>query len=369
LRHAQLNVGIAAMKNKTALFALLLTVVGASAWFWTGSVQLEPEGPVVLHTLPPPAPPVATGPAPAASTPPAVEEVEMADAESAIEKVLPRRSVGHATGLDKVEDPLRLDSSAALVLEAGSRKVIYSKNEAAVLPIASITKLMTGLVITEAGLPMETDITITDEDVDTRLHSRSRLKVGTVLTRAEALHLALMSSENRAAHALGRTYPAGPQAFVAAMNAKARQLGMASTHYEDTTGLSSANRSSAQDLATLVLAASRHPQLRDDSTTAALQVRLGKRTLQYNNSNRLVKDPLWDIHLQKTGYIVEAGHCMVMRTRLAGRDIVMVLLDAASNSARSADAQRVRSWMDPKAPVAREQRKPAGRVRRSFSRP
>ncbi|MBI2768821.1 MAG: peptidase S11 [Burkholderiales bacterium] len=368
------------MTNKTPLVAALLLTCAAAAWFWAGRIAPEPEGPVVLHTLPAPAaPPVTAAPAPGASAPPAeparaeaVEDVEMADTASTLEKILPRRSIGHATGLDKVEDPLRLGSSAALVLEAVSRKVIYSKNEASVLPIASITKLMTGLVIAEAQLPMEADITITDEDVDTLLHSRSRLKVGTVLTRAEALHLALMSSENRAAHALGRTYPAGLQAFVAAMNAKARQLGMASTHYEDPTGLSSGNRSSASDLATLVLAASGHPLLRDDSTTAALQVRLGKRTLQYNNSNRLVKDPLWDIHLQKTGYIVEAGHCMVMRTRLAGRDVVMVLLDAASNSVRSADAQRVRSWMDPHAPVAREpreERKPAGRIRRTFSRP
>jgi D-alanyl-D-alanine endopeptidase (penicillin-binding protein 7) len=227
--------------------------------------------------------------------------------------------------------------------------------------------------------------------VDLERHSRSRLKVGTVLTRDEALRLALMSSENRAAHALGRTWPQGLAAFVAAMNAKARQLGMTNTSYVDPTGLSSGNRSSARDLTALAVAASRHEILRAYSTTQQHLFDAGPKTLRYNNSNRLVKNPRWDIALQKTGYIIEAGHCVVMRTRVAGRDLVMVLLDASDNASRSADADRIRHWLDPRAALAdreadskvatkaerrqarRAERRAsvkaqAGRIRRTFSR-
>jgi serine-type D-Ala-D-Ala endopeptidase (penicillin-binding protein 7) len=208
------------------------------------------------------------------------------------------------------------------------------------------------------------------------------LKVGTVLTRDEALRLALMSSENRAAHALGRTWPRGLVAFVAAMNAKARQLGMTNTTYVDPTGLSDGNRSSARDLTALAVAASRHEVLREYSTSAQHLFQGGGRTLRYSNSNRLVKNPNWDIALQKTGYIIEAGHCVVMRTRVAGRDLVMVLLDAGNNATRSADADRIRHWLDPAAAqaerlaerktVRKADRKSAqpkaagGRVRRTF---
>jgi D-alanyl-D-alanine endopeptidase (penicillin-binding protein 7) len=202
--------------------------------------------------------------------------------------------------------------------------------------------------------------------------------VGTILSRSEALRLALMSSENRAAHALGRTHPAGLAAFVGMMNAKAKSLGMTQTSYVDPTGLSALNRSSARDLAALAFAASRYPLLRDYSTTAAYRTDIGgKRPLQYVNSNRLVRNGGWDIELQKTGYIIEAGHCAVMRARMGERDWVMVLLDAGGNASRSADAERIRRWIDPsyeppKPKAAKTGRKaerkdPGGRVRRSFS--
>ena len=242
-------------------------------------------------------------------------------------------------------DPLELKSSVALVLDQDTRQVLLSKNDHAVLPIASLTKLMTGMVVSEANLPMDEMITISDEDVDTEKNSRSRLTVGTQLTRGELLHLALMSSENRAAHALGRTYPGGLNRFVALMNARAQQLGMHDTRYVEPTGLSSANQSSAQDLAVLVAAAYQNPQLRQLTTSPSHEVEIGRRTLQFNNTNRLVKSPAWDIGLQKTGYISEAGRCLVMQAEIAGRKLIMVFLDSAGKFSRIADAERVRSWV------------------------
>jgi D-alanyl-D-alanine endopeptidase (penicillin-binding protein 7) len=212
-----------------------------------------------------------------------------------------------------------------------------------VLPIASLTKLMTGMIVTEARLPMEEDITITQDDVDDERHSRSRLRVGTTISRREALRVALMSSENRAAHALGRTFPGGMKEFVGRMNAKARALGMKSTTYVDPTGLSTANRSTAADLASLLRVASKNSVLAEDSTTSQYLLPVARgRKLQYNNSNRLVKNAKWDIALQKTGYIVEAGWCMVLDTRVGDRNLLMVLLDAGSSGNRLRDAERLR---------------------------
>jgi D-alanyl-D-alanine endopeptidase (penicillin-binding protein 7) len=193
---------------------------------------------------------------------------------------------------------------------------------------------------------MDETITITQDDVDTEKGSSSRLRVGASLTRGELLHLALMSSENRAAHALGRTYPGGLSAFVGLMNAKARMLGMKDTRYVEPTGLSSQNQSSAQDLATLVNAAHGDPVLRELSTSTGFQVADGRRTLQYNNTNRLVKNPEWEIGLQKTGYISEAGQCLVMQTKIAGRKLIMVFLDSAGKLSRLGDAERVRRWVE-----------------------
>jgi D-alanyl-D-alanine endopeptidase (penicillin-binding protein 7) len=220
-----------------------------------------------------------------------------------------------------------------------------------VLPIASITKLMTGLVISEAKLPMDETITISQDDVDTEKHSGSRLRVGATLNRGELMHLALMSSENRAAHALGRTYPGGMNAFVEAMNQRAQLLGMADTRYVEPTGLSSRNQSSAQDLARLVAVASQDRMLSELSTSPGAAVEVGNRTLQFNNTNRLVKNPAWEIGLQKTGYISEAGQCLVMQAKVAGRKLIMVFLDSAGKLSRIGDAERVRRWVETHSPV------------------
>lgn len=255
-------------------------------------------------------------------------------------------SVGHQTGLQSSADVLNLKSSVALVIDQNTNEVLFSKNDKAVLPIASLTKLMTGLVISGAHLPLDEMIEITQDDVDMEKGSSSRLRVGTVLSRGELLHLALMSSENRAANALGRSFPGGAAVFVQLMNVKARSLGMLSTSYVEPTGLSSKNQSSARDLAKLVDVASGDPLLREFSTSPGYQVAVGNRTLQYNNTNRLIKNPSWDIGLQKTGYITEAGRCLVMQTKVAGRNLIMVFLDSAGKLSRLGDAERVRSWVE-----------------------
>ncbi|QDL37521.1 serine hydrolase [Rhodoferax sediminis] len=261
-------------------------------------------------------------------------------------------SFGELAGLHSTQDPLDLKSGVALVMDQDTHEVLFSKNDQAVLPIASLSKLMTGLLISEAGLPMNEMITITQDDVDTEKHSSSRLRVGTVLSRGELLHLALMSSENRAAHALGRTYPGGLPAFVSLMNAKAKMIGMKDTRYVEPTGLSSENQSSARDLATLVNVAYKDPTLRELTTSHNFDVDVGNRTLQYNNTNRLVKNPGWDIGLQKTGYITEAGHCLLLQAKIAGRKLIMVFLDSAGSLSRFADAERVRRWVESHPPAA-----------------
>lgn len=257
-----------------------------------------------------------------------------------------RPSYGQLAGLHGDRDTLDLKSSVALVIDQETNEVLFRKNELAILPIASITKLMTGLVISESDLPMDEMIQITQADVDTEKGSTSRLRVGTELSRGELLHLALMSSENRAAHALGRSYPGGLSAFVGVMNAKARLLGMLDTSYVEPTGLSSKNQSSARDLATLVSFAYEDPMLRDFSTSTGHQVAVGRQKLQFNNTNQLVKSPRWDIGLQKTGYISEAGQCLVMQAKVAGRKLIMVFLDSAGKLSRIGDAERVRRWVE-----------------------
>ena len=257
-----------------------------------------------------------------------------------------RLSFGQLAGLRGVEDPLELKSSVALVLDQDTHEVLLSKNDHAVLPIASLTKLMTGLIVSDARLPLDEMISITDDDIDYEKGSRSRLPVGTTLTRGELMHLALMSSENRAAHALGRTFPGGMQRFVGLMNARAMMLGMKDTRYVEPTGLSSENRSSAYDLATLVNTAAQDPLLRQLSTSQGYEVAVGNRVLQYNNTNRLVHNPDWQIGLQKTGYISEAGQCLVMQARVAGRKLIMVFLDSSGKYSRLADAERVRRWVE-----------------------
>jgi|WetSurMetagenome_2_1015567.scaffolds.fasta_scaffold02921_7 serine-type D-Ala-D-Ala endopeptidase (penicillin-binding protein 7) len=254
-------------------------------------------------------------------------------------------SFGEEAGLGATADPLKLASNVALVIDQDTNQVLFSKNSDAVLPIASITKLMTAMVVIEAQLPMDEVLTITQDDVDTEKHSSSRLRVGTQLTRGEMLHLALMASENRAAHALGRHYPGGLSAFVEAMNRKAQSLGMTDTHYVEPTGLSSNNQSSAHDLTLLVKAAYEQPLMRELTTSREAEVEVGRRQLQFHNTNGLVRSPRWDIGLQKTGFINEAGRCLVMQAQLAGRKLIMVLLDSAGRYSRFADAERIRAWL------------------------
>lgn len=255
-------------------------------------------------------------------------------------------SYGQIYGLHQTQDPLALKSSVALVLDQDTNEVLFSKNSDAVLPIASLTKLMTATVVLDAQLPMDEEITITSDDVDTEKNSSSRLAVGTTLSRGELLHLALMASENRAAHALGRSYPGGLPAFVLAMNAKARSLGMHDTRYVDPTGLNSNNQSTAKDLATLVKSAYQQPVIRELSTSPEFAVRVGSRQMQFHTTNSLVRNPSWEIGLQKTGYIVEAGRCLVMQARMAGRKLIMVFLDSTGKYSRQADAERVRRWVE-----------------------
>lgn len=258
--------------------------------------------------------------------------------------------MGELTGLRRTPDSLALKSSAALVIDQETREVLVSKNASAVLPIASLTKLMTALVIAEAKIPLDELITVSQDDVDTEKGSRSRLKVGTQLTRGEMLHLALMASENRAAHTLGRTFPGGSEAFVDAMNAKAEALGMRDTQFVESTGLSSRNKSSARDLATLVGAAHQHPIIRDMSVSPGAKVEVGRRNLEFHTTNRLVLRTDWDIGLQKTGYISEAGRCLVMQANLGGRSLIMVFLDSAGKHSRLGDAERVRRWITQNSP-------------------
>jgi D-alanyl-D-alanine endopeptidase (penicillin-binding protein 7) len=256
------------------------------------------------------------------------------------------RSAGDVAGLNLTQDPLALASSVALVLDQSNSEVLFEKNAGVALPIASITKLMTGLLVVQAGQDMNEVLTITEDDVDREKHTSSRLKVGARMTRGNLLHIALMSSENRAASALGRNYPGGITAFVAAMNAKANELGMNDTHYVDSSGLSSRNVASARDLAKLAMVAHQEPLLREYSTDPKYSVDAGGRMMQYSNTNYLVASPDWDIGLQKTGFINEAGRCLVMQAMIQGRAVIMVFLDSKGKQSRTADAGRMRRWLE-----------------------
>ena len=263
-----------------------------------------------------------------------------------------RPSVGESIGLKRVADPLSLHSSVALVMDARSGDVLVRKNPGAVLPIASITKLMTAMVVLDAELPLAERLQITRDDIDRLRGTSSRLHPGAWLTRAEMLQLSLMASENRAANALGRHYPGGMPAFVAAMNAKARSLGLRDTRFVEPTGLSSSNVSSGGDLAQMVRAASSYPLIRQYSVARSLTVQPAREPLGYYNTNRLVSTAGWSIGLQKTGFISEAGNCLVMIANIEGRPLIVVLLDAAGKLARFGDAQRIRSWVEKAGPPA-----------------
>lgn len=277
----------------------------------------------------------------AARVAPAVRKVSLKRAEAP-----QRASIGHSHGLHAAADPLALRSAVALVVDQDSGEPLFQKNASTSLPIASITKLMTAMVVLDANLPLAEVLDITEAEIDTEKGTRSRLAIGTRLSRGELLNLALMSSENRAAHALGRHYPGGLDAFVRAMNAKAQAVGMHASHFVDPTGLSSRNTASAHDLSRMVRTAYEYPLIRQFSTANGLTVATGRRLENYHSTNRLIDNPSWNIGLQKTGYISEAGSCLVMQATIDGRQFVMVLLDAQGRGTRFADAQRIRNWIE-----------------------
>ena len=261
-------------------------------------------------------------------------------------------TAGDRAGLNQTRDPLALASSVAFVIDQGSSQVLLDKNANVALPIASITKMMTGLIIVQSGLDMREMLTVTDADVDRMKFSSSRLRVGARMSRGDLLHIALMSSENRAAAALGRNYPGGLGAFVAAMNAKAHELGMLDTHYVDSSGLSSQNVASARDLARLMTVAYGEPLLRQFSTDPKYVVNDGQRDMHYGNTNYLVASPDWNIGLQKTGFINEAGKCLMLQAVIQGRNVIMVFLDSKGRQTRTADAGRVKRWLETTATTA-----------------
>jgi D-alanyl-D-alanine endopeptidase (penicillin-binding protein 7) len=246
----------------------------------------------------------------------------------------------------KLARDLKLKSSSVLIMDANDSSVLYSRHSDVPMPIASITKLMTALVVLDANQPLDEPIQITDADRDLPKGGFSRLAVGTTLTRGDLMHLALMSSENRAAHALGNNYPGGMPAMVAAMNAKAEELGMASSHFVDPTGLSSQNVASPEDLTKLVIAASHNPSIREYSTDTHYAVKVRRHMVEFRNTDNLVANPTWNIIVQKTGYIAEAGKCLVMAAVIEGRSVVIVLLDSLGKYTRVADAKRIKTWME-----------------------
>ena len=265
-------------------------------------------------------------------------------------------AIGFAqAGEARAHKTVYLRSSSALVLDADTGEVVIDKNADAVTPIASITKLMTAMVILDRGLDLNQRIVISREDSDSLKGTRSRLRPGNILTRGELLLIALMPSENRAAAALGRTYPGGLEPFVAAMNAKAAALDMRDSRFVDPTGLSPNNVSSARDLVKLVRAAHEYSVIRDYTTKDRAMVRASDRgrPLSYHNTNGLVRAHRWDVELSKTGYISEAGRCLVMRVKLASKDLIVVLLDSWGRQSRIGDANRIKKWVETNASAAR----------------
>lgn len=289
-------------------------------------------------------------------TDPIAEKIDQLDAKQAA-------SMLHVTG-----NP-GLRSSMALVVNERTGEIVYAKNAETRTSIASITKLMMAMVTLDAHLPQNEKITITTDDIDRVKHTHSRLAIGTTLTRRELLRLALMSSENRAASALARNYPGGTPAFVAAMNAKAVRLGMMSTHFVDSNGLHSENQSTAEDLARMVRAAHTYPLITEFTTTYAYDLhmpyykrvrhahvarkKLVLRNVAFHNTNKLVNNEDWQIGLSKTGYISEAGHCLVMQTTIANQAFIIVLLDSDGKYTRIDDAVRVKRWLENNSKAAR----------------
>jgi D-alanyl-D-alanine endopeptidase (penicillin-binding protein 7) len=266
----------------------------------------------------------------------------------------PRLSFGRTFGLHRAPDILALRSSVAYVVDQNTNELLFEKNSHAILPIASISKLMTAMVALDSKLPLDKILEVTNEDRDLEKGTHSRLVVGSRLSREDMLHIALMASENRAAAALSRYYPGGRPAFIEAMNAKARLLGMDDTHFANSTGLSSFNVSSARDLAKMVNAAYQYPLIRKFSTDTQYSVFTGSRTLHYRSTNALIRGPVWQIGLQKTGFINEAGECLVMQATLWNRPVIIVLLDSTGKYSRFGDAQRIRTWLGKRESLVRQ---------------
>ena len=266
------------------------------------------------------------------------------EAESRAAAAAATRELNHFA-VDGEGNPL-LRSAAVVVQDQSSGTVLFEKNSDAVLPIASITKLMTAMVVLDAKQGLSETLTIDDDDVDTLRNTRSRLSVGTQLMREDMLRLALMSSENRAAASLARHYPGGSAAFIAAMNRKAADLGLADTRFFDSTGLNAGNVSSARDLCKMVTAATTYPLIREFTTTAEYTVEIHGRPRTFHNTNALVRNPDWDIGVSKTGFINEAGRCLVMQARLNQKPIIIVLLDSWGKLTRLGDANRIKRWVE-----------------------
>jgi D-alanyl-D-alanine endopeptidase (penicillin-binding protein 7) len=260
-------------------------------------------------------------------------------------KLVRKRQAESRQALDADGDPI-LRSASAVVIDQSSGTVLYEKNANTQLPIASITKLMTAMVVLDAKPDMQEELEISKEDVDRHKGTSSRLRVGTRLTREEMLRLALMASENRAAAALSRYYPGGREEFIAAMNRKAAELGLAETRFEDPTGLTAANVSSARDLTKLAAAAHAYSEIREFSTSPKYEVKIGRRLHAFYNTNRLVNSESWEIGLSKTGYISEAGKCLVMQAWLNNKPLIIVLLDSWGKLTRVADANRIKRWIE-----------------------
>jgi D-alanyl-D-alanine endopeptidase (penicillin-binding protein 7) len=269
-------------------------------------------------------------------------------------KVTMQRAAPQVVQTDPPQVPVELDgrgnpvlgSAAFVVASQTTGKVIFEKDADVAMPIASITKLMTAMVVLDARQSLAQMLTVTDADIDRLKGTGSRLAIGTRLSREAMLNLALMSSENRAASALARHYPGGAKAFVAAMNIKARMIGLSDTHFADSTGLDPNNVSSARDLARMVSAASTYPLIREFSTADERMVRVGKRTHRFGNSNSLVRDPGWDVALSKTGFIREAGRCLVMQAWVRDEPMIIVLLNSEGRYTRTADAKRIKQWLE-----------------------
>ncbi len=256
------------------------------------------------------------------------------------------QSLGSRLGLRDEFTEVALNSSAVIVVDQSSGEVLLEKNPDVPLPIASVTKVMTAIVTLEAGLPLDEVITIAREDASLQKYNGSRLHVGARFTRDQLLHLALMSSDNRAAHALGRMYPGGLAEFVAAMNRKAQALGMAHSKFVEPTGLSSENQSTPRDLSRLVNAAHAFPLIREYSTAPSAIVRVGKKTQEFRNTNALARAGEWDLGLSKTGFIRDAGRCLVMQATIDDQDVIIVMLDAQASAKRLRDAERIRQWLE-----------------------